>query len=318
MPVLSVVSKLLPLILLILLGLLLRRSGVITPGGMDVIKRLIVTAGLPAIMFLSFLGAGIDRSFIFIIAGMFILNVLLFLFGKTAGSRIRPQNKYTPFLFSGFEYGMFALGVFGAAYGKTAIAAIAVMDLGHELFIWFVYVTLLTAASGKRRSTGAAVYSFLTSPIIIAIALGLAGNFAGLQSLFHENPYLIGITTTVNMVGNLTAPLILITIGAGLSFSREGVEFGFRTLALRVPLTLLIYYFFSLILLKVLHLPFVYAAGLYTILIAPPPFIIPLFIPESDALQRGEINGVLTIYTLASLILFFIFFSLHTAVTVPQ
>ena len=310
MQVLTIFSKLLPVILLILLGSLLKRKGIISSGGTDLIKNLIVKVGLPSIFFLSFLRTKLDFSFIYIVAGMFILNILLLFFGKAAG-RINRRNGYTPFLFTGFEYGMFAIGVFGAAYGESSIGPIAVVDLGHELFIWFVYVTVLMTASQKRNSIKKTIYSFATSPIILSILLGILGNILGLDKIIETNDILSGVKTTIAMLGNLTAPLILITIGAGIHFSRKGLKFSLKVLAVRIPVVLILYAALSPIFLRGLGLPFAYAAGLYTLLIAPPPFIIPLFIPEGDEIQRAEITSVLTLYTLASLVLFILFFAVH-------
>ncbi len=206
---------------------------------------------------------------------------------------------------------MFALGVFGAAYGKTSIAPIAVVDLGHEIFIWFIFVTVLMSLSGKKSSLRETFRSFMTSPIIIAILLGLFGNAVGINKSFYTSPSLSGIKAAITMLGNLTAPLILITIGAGLHFSGKGLKFGLLTLVIRIPVILVLYLILGTVFQKVLKLPFVYSAALYTLLIAPPPFIIPLFIPGKEARERAEINSVLTLYTFASLILFILFFARH-------
>lgn len=313
MQTVTILSKLLPVLLLILLGFILKRKEVISSGGTDLIKNLIVKVGLPSIFFLSFLRTKLDFSFIYIVAGMFILNILLLFFGKAAG-RINRHNSYTPFLFTGFEYGMFAIGVFGAAYGESSIGPIAVVDLGHELFIWFVYVTVLMTASKAKNSIKETLHSFVTSPIILAILLGILGNILGFDKIINRNDILSGVKTTMAMLGNLTAPLILITIGAGIHFSRQGMAFSLKVLAVRIPVVLIIYAVASRILLQGFGLPFAYAAGLYTLLIAPPPFIIPLFIPEDEDIQRAEITSVLTIFTLASLILFILFFAVHPVV----
>ena len=45
-------------------------------------------------------------------------------------------------LITGFEYGMLAISLFGAAYGLDKIGYIAIVDLGHEIFIWFVFLPL--------------------------------------------------------------------------------------------------------------------------------------------------------------------------------
>jgi len=307
---LLVLSKLIPVVLLILLGFIMKTTGVISKEGMDVIKKLIIDIGLPAVLFLSFLSADIELSFLLIIAGMFSLNILLLLFGNL-WKGLNSGNKYTPFLFSGFEYGMFALGIFATAYGGENISYIAVIDLGHELFIWFVFVTVLLSVSGEKKSPGQVVSGFLTSPIIAAITAGLAGNFFGLKPVMDSNIFLSGIETTVSMVGGLTAPLILLSIGAGLEFSRRNLKFGISVVLIRTAAVLLLYWMLEPIISRVMGLPFAYSAALFTLLTAPPPFIIPLFIPSGNTSERAEINSVLTLYTLSSLAIFMLFFSAH-------
>ena len=58
-------------------------------------------------------------------------------------------------------------------------------------------------------------------------------------------------------------------------------------------------------------LPFAYEAALFTLFIAPPPFIIPLYMSDEDADEKGVINTTLTFYTIVSLILFVIYFSFY-------
>ena len=57
--------------------------------------------------------------------------------------RLNVPHPYFPFLMTGFEYGMLGVSLFGSAYGLENIGYIAVADLGHELFIWFVFLALL-------------------------------------------------------------------------------------------------------------------------------------------------------------------------------
>jgi len=310
MEVSLVISKLLPVILIIALGWVLRKARFVTDEGNNFLKKLIVNVGLPAVLFVSFLNMSITISLIFLIPGIFILNALLLLFGKFAGSFV--GGKYSPFLFSGFEYGMFAIAVFTAAYGAASTSYIAIIDLGHELFIWFVFVTILLSYSGKKQTVKGTLTSFIKSPIILAITLGIIGNVFGLEKVIGSNPILKGLLTTIEMLMSLTAPLILLSIGAGLSLSKSGISFAVKVTAIRMPLVLILSYVIGkLILRNLLGLPFAYEAALFTLFIAPPPFIIPLFMPDNDALERGVINTTLTFYTIVSLVLFVVYFSFN-------
>ena len=49
MQTIHIISRLLPVVLLIILGFLLKKTGTITPAGTDIIKKLIVNVGLPSV-----------------------------------------------------------------------------------------------------------------------------------------------------------------------------------------------------------------------------------------------------------------------------
>lgn len=305
-----VISKLMPVILIIVLGWVLQRIKLISDDGSTLLKRLIVNVGLPSVFFLSFLKMSITMSLIMFIPGMFLLNILLLFVGKAAAKF--TGGKYSPFLFTGFEYGMFAIAVFTAAYGADAASYIAILDLGHELFIWFIFVTVIFATSNAKKSAGDTILSFIKSPIIIAIVLGFAGNILGLEQMINSNPMLKGIETTIEMLMTLTAPLILLSIGAGLSLSRTGLSFAVKVTAIRLPIVLALIFLINIFIIRgIMGLPFAYEAALFTLLIAPPPFIIPLYIGADDAKEKGVINTTLTFYTIVSLVLFVIYFSFN-------
>ena len=310
MEVSLVISKLMPVIIIIVLGWILRHAKLIEEEGNTFLKKIIVNVGLPAVMFISFLRMTITPSLALIIPGIFILNILLLIAGKYISKLL--GGKYSPFLFTGFEYGMFAIAVFTAAYGTSSASYIAIIDLGHELFIWFIFVTVLLSVSGKKQSTGQTIQSFVKSPIIIGILLGIIGNIIHLEELVNSEPVTMGIIRTIEMLMSLTAPLILISIGAGLSLSKKGLKFAVKVTAIRLPIVLILSFTIGKLILKnILGLPFGYEAALFTLFIAPPPFIIPIFMRKEDTIERGVINTTLTFYTIISLILFIAYFSFY-------
>ena len=207
---------------------------------------------------------------------------------------------------------MFAIAVFAAAYGTAATSYIAIIDLGHEIFIWFIFVTLLLSVSGNKQTVGGTLFSFIKSPIILSISFGIVANVLNLGEFINSNPISKGLLTTIEMLMALTAPLILLSIGAGLSLSKSGISFAAKVTAIRMPIVLVLSFIIGkLILRNLLGLPFAYEAALFTLFIAPPPFIIPLFIPDEDIHERGIINTTLTFYTIVSLILFVVYFSFN-------
>lgn len=306
----EVVSKLTPIITIIILGRVLKKTGLITEEGGIFIKKIIINIGLPSVMFLSFMRMEITPSLALFIPGMFVLNIALLLAGKVAAKAV--GGNYSPFLFTGFEYGMFAVAVFTAAYGAEAVSYIAIIDLGHELFIWFILVSLMISSSGGKQTPAESLRTFIKSPIIISIAAGITVNLLDLESFLNSNPVAQGAVSTADMLMSLTAPLILLSIGAGLSLSKSGLGFALKVTSIRLPIVLGVYFLFgSIFMQRILNLSFPFEAAFFTLVISPPPFIIPMFVPEDSEKEAGNINTTLTVYTIISLILFTVFFSIH-------
>ncbi|AEJ61065.1 Auxin Efflux Carrier [Spirochaeta thermophila DSM 6578] len=305
---LQIVDKLLPVLLLIASGHLLRRIRVLEPPGLSTLKNLVIDLGLPAVMFLSFLRIELDPRLTLVVVLIFALNLLLFFLRKM--EPIGGKGTFAPFLMSGFEYGMFAFGVFSVAYGEEHIPLIAVTDLGHELFIWFIFVPALIGTAGGRRGLGRTILSFMTSPVIIGIVLGLTANLLGLRIPLEGAPISAGIIRMLEMIASMTGPLILLVVGAGLEFSPHGFHLAFRTLAVRFPTVLLLFFALSRFVFKGwLDLPSGYSTALFVLLLSPPPYVIPIFMGERHDEEQGRINTTLALYTLVSLGAFLVYFA---------
>ena len=107
---------------------------------------------------------------------MFLLCRGLLGLGKLIKQGLHIRQTYFPFLITGFEYGMLGVSLFGGAYGLERIGYIAIVDLGHELFIWFVFLALLLMQRDGLQDPNQLAQAFLKSPVIIAILLGLLLN----------------------------------------------------------------------------------------------------------------------------------------------
>jgi len=297
----DIISLLTPVILLIALGKLLNHVGILTEQAVMTMKKLIVNVGLPAVMFLSFSEVHLESRYIFIVLGIFLLNLIL-LFAGIPAARWTGQ-KSDRFLFTGFEYGMLAYALFALVYGRANVPLIALIALGHELFIWFIYVPSIQNSVGEKASLPGILMGLAKSPIILGILLGLILNFLGVSEDFYALPVLSGVKETLETLGTLTGPLILLVLGAGLVFSRTGLNKALKVIALRLPLVGVLIYLVGYILFQqVLQLPIGFSVALAVLLLAPPPFVIPVFLPEEQ--DHSELNMVLALFTTVSLLLF--------------
>ena len=83
---------------------------------------------------------------------------------------------------------MLGISLFGGAYGLDKIGYIAVADLGHEIFIWFVFLPLLLAKRDGVQNPKEIAKSLLSAPVIIAILASILFNVLGRREALYQLP----------------------------------------------------------------------------------------------------------------------------------
>ncbi|MCC7206670.1 MAG: AEC family transporter [Anaerolineae bacterium] len=304
-----IINRVLPIFLLIGLGYGLRRTQFLPEQTIADLRKLVVNLALPAVLFLSFLQMELQLSYVLIFAAIFLLCVALYVLGVQAARRFGFNHPYFPFLMTGFEYGMLGVSLFGGAYGLDKIGYIAVMDLGHELFIWFVFLALLLRKRDGLQSTAQIVGSFFRSPVILGVLAGIALNVLGARQFLYEGPIVGGVISALGFLSNMTIPLILIIVGYGIRLDSRGLRDALPVIGIRLAVVIPVAFALNLILIRtVLNLPYAFEVALFTLLILPPPFIIPLYMKADTGEQREYVNNVLTLYTVVSIAIFTIYF----------
>ena len=172
----QILNQALPILLLISLGYWTRHKDFLNETTIEGLRKIVVILALPAVLFISFLNVELQPSYFFIFGFTFLLCILLFLLGQLLKRQLSIQYSYFPYLTTGFEYGMLGVSLFGAAYGMEKIGYIAVVDLGHEIFIWFVFLPLLLIKRDGVQNPKDVVKSFLSAPVVIAILAGISFN----------------------------------------------------------------------------------------------------------------------------------------------
>jgi predicted permease len=310
----NVIVRILPILLIIALGNLIRARKILNDSAVDQLRGLVVNIALPAVLFVAFLEMELQAAYVGLFATTIVVGLgmlgLGFLLRKVAGIK----HDYFPYLIAGFEFGMVGITLFGSAYGLENVGYIAIVDLGHELFVWFVLATLLTAKRDGTSSVQSVLRGFATSPLIIAIFAALALNLLGVREWFIDMPVGAALMQSFNFLGNLLIPLILILIGYGMRLSWKGIQESLGVvvsrLAILLPLAIVVNIF---VVRRWLGLGPGFEAALFTLFILPPPYIVPLFMPAERTEERVYVNNVLSVYTALSLAIFIIYFSINPA-----
>jgi hypothetical protein len=309
----QITNRVLPILFMILLGHWVRRRNFLAEATIEELRKIVVNLALPAVLFISFLGIELKPSFFVIFGFTFFLCILLFLLGNGLKKRVGVRFTYFPYLTTGFEYGMLGISLFGGAYGPDKIGYIAVADLGHEIFIWFVFLPLLLIKRDGAQNPTAIVKTFLSSPVVVAILASLLLNVLGVRESLYRWPVTGGLMTTLEFLGNLTIPLILMIVGYGIKIDRGGLKDALQVAGIRLVLLIPLALIVNIYLVRgLLGLDPFFEAALFTLLVLPPPFIVPLYArPSLPVEEKQYINNVLTVHTVISIGVYIIYFSLN-------
>src|SRR6056297_3377903 len=212
---LSIMPKIIPLLVLLILGYIFQRTKFLSKNTILEVKNFILNITLPALLFIAFLDIDFKKEYILVIFIVIVINLLMLYLGKIITPFLKKEDPYLKLLFTGFEMGMLGIPLFTAIYGIENVKFIGIIDIGHEIFIWFILLGILfkLRQESKKVNSYQLFKSFISSPVIIAILLGIVANITGLGAV-RENSYLVlSFMKTVEMIAGLTVPLILIIIG---------------------------------------------------------------------------------------------------------
>ncbi|MCB0213082.1 MAG: AEC family transporter [Anaerolineae bacterium] len=309
----QILNQVLPILLLISLGYWTRYRHFLGETTIDELRKIVVNLALPAVLFVSFLNVELKSAYFVIFGFTFVLCILLFLLGNIIRRQLNIRYTYFPYLTTGFEYGMLGISLFGAAYGLEKIGYIAVADLGHEIFIWFVFLPLLLIKRDGVQNATEIVRSFLSAPVVIAILAGILFNILGLQAVLYQLPITGALMTVFEFLGNLTVPLILIIVGYGIKINRAGLGDALLIVIIRLGILIPLAFIVNIYLIRgFLQLDRLFETALFTLLILPPPFIVPLYTSSNLSIDEKQyINNVLTIHTIISVAVFIVYFVLN-------
>lgn len=302
----EIIAKVLPVIFLFGLGIFFRRTRFIQEQTVQDLKKLVINVSLPALLFLAFSKVTLQAGYLIIVLTIFAAGVLVLLVGRLLRRILGMPSPYFPMLLTGYEAGMMGYAIYAAVFGADNIYKFGIIDLGQVTFVFFVLATVLERQSAAQaKSLSAVAINFIKTPVILSILLGVLANQSGAAAWMRTQPLAASIINALEMLAPLTTPLIAIVIGYEMRLQKSGLARPLLTIAVRqaiwVPFGLL----FNLVLLQgVLHLDRSFQAALMTMMILPPPFVIPLFMQEADIADRQYVVNTLSLSTLVTLVAF--------------
>jgi malate permease and related proteins len=293
-------AKVLPVLLVIGLGASLRRFKVLGEGTARELKKLVVNITLPPLLFLAFARLDAQVRYLGVVVVLFGACLAGFLVGKLLQPLTRIQARTFPVLMTGFEAGMMGYALYAAIYGASNVHKIALMDLGHLIFVYTILIPMLERGAGARRPLAEQLRGIARTPVLVAIVAGLIVGQSGLMAALGGYALAGGLLDALALVGSLTAPLVALLVGFDLRLELRGLSRPALTVALRlafwIPVSLLIV---QLVLRRWLGLDDGYVAALMVMIVLPPPFVYPIFMPAS---AREDLDYTVNTLALATVV----------------
>lgn len=295
----EILQTVLPVIIVIVIGMIIRRSGVIGRNGINAIKSLVVNITLPALLLSAFATTTYSARDILIPLAMFAVCLAAWFLGKYVGRLLRMDSPFVPFLTTGFEAGMLGYALFTMLYGSGRTAEFAILDLGQVLFVFTVYKVLLDRDTKGKTDGRKLLKEMVLSPIIIAIAAGVLIGATGLYQLLVPSGISGIFDACTDFVGGPTSMCILLTIGYDLVFSDVPWKETMKAVVLRLAIMAVLGAAF-IGFLKLVFPDVDLTSAAIVMFLLPPPFVLPVF--ADDEKQRAYLSSVLSIYTLVSIL----------------
>lgn len=287
----------LPVFVMLAMGMLFRSKTFISREGVDTLKKVVINLTLPFALFSAFATANYNLSAVVIPAVIYIACGVMLALGFLAARLQRSSSKLSPFVSACFEAGMLGLPLFALLFPEENISHFALLMLGHDLFVFTLYKTLLVGKTDLK----AIGKDLLTSPTLIGVLLGLAVGATGLYSQLHK--WGVGgiLDSVTGFVSAPTAAIILLCMGYDFVPRVIPLKKTVKLIALRLIIAAVLLAMLILLNRTVLG-NMMFEGALIILFILPPPFIIPVFTDELT--ERAEISATLSAMTLLTMVLF--------------
>ena len=214
----EVLSKLIPVILVFLLGFVLKKIKLFKEDSADLFLKVVYYIAVPALVIISITSIELSFDFAYfpIIAALIIF--ISFFISYFIGKLLKLQNKsFGVFLVGSMIINIgFTLPFIIAAYGEEGLARITMFDFANGLltftFIYYFAVKYGSGVKDKKTMIKKFVYSPPIWALIVAVILNLVNvKLPGIASNFFQ------------ILGNMVVPLIMLSLG--IYFSPKLVKF---------------------------------------------------------------------------------------------
>lgn len=293
----DVLGTVLPVFLTLALGALCRARRLLSPEGIEAVKKVAVNVTLPAVSLAAFAEADYAPRNLLIPLWIFFCCCAALALGFAVRRRGPKalRGEFTPYLCTGFEGGMLGFALYPLLRGE--LAPFAIVDLGQVFFVFTVYKLLLSGARSPRALGREAAKSPSLWALGIGALLGASGLYAAMPAGARN-----AFDSTLDFLSAPTSFLILLSVGyelrpAQIPWLRSLAAVAAR-LCILAPLLGL-----TLLLNRFALGGAIDPAAAVLLFALPAPFVLPAFARGGEE-ERSFVSSTLSVMTCVTLALF--------------
>ena len=301
----TILETIIPVFLMIALGKFLSAKKILSEEGIRSIKALATNVFLPVMAFDTLIhGSFSSDSLILIFLEISILAAGFFLGFLIKGFFDSDINGYVPYAMTTYEGGLFGWALISILVGQKSDAMfnIVSMDIFSGIFCFTIMATGLKLLAGQKMTKKEVSLSIITSPMIIATALGFLGAGFHLGEKIDASQFSAIYSKTTSFFIQPLSPIILICIGSGLVFDFNILKKGFKLAAFRYAIQLILCILVLIVISLTIGLtrPFKFALLVY--FFVPTSFLLSMYATDKKAVEFT--SGYLSFQIIISLIIF--------------
>lgn len=227
-----------PVIVMLIIGIVCRRTAMINKNGVDNIKKFITTVALPVSVFHAVSTAEYNKKVVWVFAIMFVVVVIAFLCGFALKKVIdEPYRKYFPYLMTIYEGGMMAYPLYQSLMGEEYMSNIALIDVSCGIFAFGIYFGMLTVTdSGERTGVKQLVKNAFKSPVFVALVFGICVGLTGVMGEFLSTGPGMVYLSCKEMIASPVSAMILLCVGYEFCLDKEIFGVCLKTVVVRLVL----------------------------------------------------------------------------------
>ena len=300
----EILSKVLPVLVMIALGRLCETKQIINDEQHAGLKAIVGDILLPVVLFQAFFTADYGKRMLLVFVLVFVGYGAALAAGYVLRRFVKPYGRFMPLLMTGAEGGMLGYALYALLCGADQTKTYAMVDIGQTVFAYTVFLTALKAAGGEKMTPNFIVKNIVTNKACIGMLSGIVLGALGVYRAIDGTAAGEVVSSLLSFITAPTSALILIIMGYQLHVSKQLLRPVLTTMGLRLGVLAVVCAAVSGILFAVIPFDKGLLLALMLQYSLPAPFIIPLFADMGD--DAEYVSTTLSLGTVLAVLLFFL------------